>query len=117
VFENKIKTEMKNQTIQTKSTIHDVQQNFQNKKNRDKKKRSYPPWEHLLEAANRAEQVGRVGIQIHNRYWSSDEIAQKCVFASPLPPFRSNTKKSNFFYSKSLNDSQCEISIQDQEEE
>jgi hypothetical protein len=106
---------MKNQTIQTKSTIHDVQQ-IQNK-NRDKKKRSYPPWEHLLEAANRAEQVGRVGIQIHNRYWSSDEIAQKCVFASPLPPFRSNTKKSNFFYSKSLNDSQCEISIQDQEEE
>jgi len=52
-----------------------------------KMKRTTPSWELLLEAAIRAEQVGRLGIEVYGRFYSAKEIEGKCRHFHPLPPF------------------------------
>ena len=52
-----------------------------------KMKRITPSWELLLEAAIRAEQVGRLGIEVYGRFYSAKEIEGKCRHFHPLPPF------------------------------
>jgi hypothetical protein len=44
-------------------------------------------WELAFDAAIRCQTMGRIGIELNGRYYSSDEIKQNCHFRNPLPPF------------------------------
>ena len=53
-----------------------------------KKKRTTPSWELLLECAIRAEQIGRTGVEVYGRFYSANEIEDRCRFMSPIHPFK-----------------------------
>ena len=59
-----------------------------------KKKRTTPSWELLLECAIRAEQIGRTGVEVYGRFYSANEIEDRCRFMSPIHPFK--TMKSAY---------------------
>jgi hypothetical protein len=44
-------------------------------------------WELALDAAIRCQTMGRIGIELNGRYYSSTEIERLCSFQNPLPPF------------------------------
>lgn len=65
------------------------------KKNKTKRiERITPSWELLLESAIRAEQIGRLGIEVYGRFYSAKEIEEKCRHFHPLPPFTVMREKS-----------------------
>lgn len=76
------------ETINTNSSNKSLSSARKIYKTKSSKKRVTPSWELLLESANRAEQVGRSGVEVYGRFYSSAEIGARCREIVPLPPFK-----------------------------